>query len=140
MNYIVFDLEWNQPEGLDSKSLSLPFEIIEIGAVRLNESFELVSKFSRVIKPQVYNRLNRHIVKMLSLKPGELESGGSFEEVCSKFLEWCGEDCIFCTWGNQDLTELQRNMTYYSMAPLSHKPFRYIDAQKLYSIMIDDMQ
>ena len=140
MNYIVFDLEWNQPEGLDRKSLSLPFEIIEIGAVRLNERFELVSKFSRVIKPQVYNRLNRHIVKMLSLKPGELESGGSFEEVCSKFLEWCGEDCIFCTWGNQDLTELQRNMTYYSMAPLSHKPFRYIDAQKLYSIMIDDMQ
>ena len=140
MNYIVFDLEWNQPEGLDSKSRPLPFEIIEIGAVRLNENFELVSKFSRIIKPQVYNRLNRHIVKMLSLKPGELEKGGSFENVAGKFLEWCGDDYIFCTWGNQDLTELQRNMNYYTMAPLSEKPFRYIDVQRLYSIMINDMQ
>ena len=140
MNYIVFDLEWNQPEGLDSKSRPLPFEIIEIGAVRLNDRFELVSKFSRVIKPQVYSRLNRHIVKMLSLKPGELENGDSFENVAGKFLEWCGEDFIFCTWGNQDLTELQRNIAYYSMAPLSDKPFRYIDVQKLYSIMIEDMQ
>lgn len=140
MNYIVFDLEWNQPEGVDSKSRPLPFEIIEIGAVKLNDRFELVSKFSRVIKPQVYSRLNRHIVKMLSLKPGELENGESFEIVAGKFLEWCGEDCIFCTWGNQDLTELQRNMNYYSMPPLSNGPFRYIDVQKLYSIMIDDMQ
>lgn len=37
MNYIVFDLEWNQnPEGKKTRNDKLPFEIIEIGAVKVN--------------------------------------------------------------------------------------------------------
>ena len=41
MNYIVFDLEWNQsPGGKRWSNSQLPFEIIEIGAVKLNEKKE----------------------------------------------------------------------------------------------------
>ena len=37
MNYIVFDLEWNQnPAGKKTRNDKLPFEIIEIGAVKVN--------------------------------------------------------------------------------------------------------
>ena len=37
MNYIVFDLEWNQSaEGKECSVEHMPFEIIEIGAVKLN--------------------------------------------------------------------------------------------------------
>lgn len=36
MNYIILDLEWNQcPTGKSNENSRLPFEIIEIGAVRL---------------------------------------------------------------------------------------------------------
>ena len=39
MNYIVFDLEWNQnPAGKKSRNDRLPFEIIEIGAVKVKET------------------------------------------------------------------------------------------------------
>lgn len=38
MNYIVFDLEWNQcPAGKNGSDPDLPFEIIEIGGIKLNE-------------------------------------------------------------------------------------------------------
>ena len=37
MNYIIFDLEWNQcPDGKVKENPALPFEIVEIGAVKLN--------------------------------------------------------------------------------------------------------
>ena len=37
MNYIVFDLEWNQcPDGKEKEIKDMPFEIIEIGAVKLD--------------------------------------------------------------------------------------------------------
>ena len=37
MNYIVFDLEWNQcPGGKEKENKKLPFEIIQIGAVKLD--------------------------------------------------------------------------------------------------------
>ena len=59
MNYIVFDLEWNQPidYGQHSKR-ALSFEIIEIGAVKLSEDFELLGSFDEFIKPVVYKKLN----------------------------------------------------------------------------------
>ena len=55
-----------------------------------------------------------------------------------QFLEWCGDDCIFCTWGPLDLLELQRNMRYYGMFPLSDRPIKYYDIQKLFSIAYED--
>ena len=43
MNYIVFDLEWNQcPYGKNREVKTLPFEIIEIGAIKLNKDSEYV--------------------------------------------------------------------------------------------------
>ena len=47
MNYIVFDLEWNQsPGGKRWSNSRLPFEIIEIGAIKLNEEKEIVDRSS----------------------------------------------------------------------------------------------
>ena len=51
MKYIVFDLEWNQsPNGKRFSNQRLPFEIIEIGAVCLDEQlhtllFPLAAKY-----------------------------------------------------------------------------------------------
>ncbi len=139
MKYIVFDLEWNQPEdGKSSAERELLFEIIEIGAVKLNEKKEIVSKFQTLIKPQVYDQINWRIRKMLDLKPGELNRGKSFPDAAKAFLEWSGKDAVFCTWGGQDLTELQRNMAYYGMEQLSDHPIRYLNVQKLYSAQTGD--
>ena len=48
MNYIVFDLEWNQcPGGKKGANKKIPFEIIEIGAVKLNNEKEVTDKIGR---------------------------------------------------------------------------------------------
>ena len=50
MNYIVFDLEWNQsPNGKEDSVEHLPFEIIESGAVKLNGNFEETGAFHKLI-------------------------------------------------------------------------------------------
>ena len=65
MNYIVFDLEWNQsPGGKKYSNSRLPFEIIEIGAVKMNEQREVVDVFQRLVKPQVYNWIHVQILNM----------------------------------------------------------------------------
>ena len=62
MNYIVFDLEWNQsPNGKEDSVDHLPFEIIEIGAVKLDEGFCQVGEFHKLIRPQVYKKLHLKI-------------------------------------------------------------------------------
>ena len=59
MNYIVLDLEWNQSSNPENTVPSMPFEIVEIGAVKLNEKREKTGEFSRLIKPQVHRHMHR---------------------------------------------------------------------------------
>ncbi len=45
---------------------------------------------------------------------------------------------MFCTWGALDLIELQRNIKFYNLTPLSDRPFAYLDVQKLFGIAYED--
>lgn len=139
-NYIVFDLEWNQGCGTrETSAEQLTFEIFEIGAVKLNERLERLSEFHRLIRPRVYHEIHRIISEVTHVSMEELNrSGEPFEAVIRDFIDWCGEDCRFCTWGSMDLTELQRNMAYYGMEIPFEKPLLFYDIQKLYSLQYSD--
>ena len=139
MNYVIMDLEWNQSStGEEEVSKILPFEIIEIGAIKLTDARRMISEFTELIKPQVYHEMHRITRKLIHLQMEQLEQGRPFTEIMEQFHEWCGEDYIFCTWGPLDLTELQRNIRYYGMEPLSDGPIRFLDVQKLFSIAYED--
>ena len=139
MNYIVFDLEWNQcPDGKIRENPAIPFEVLEIGAVKLNEDKQEVSRFHELIRPVVYRRLHPMTQSIIHLSLKELESADHFVTVCENFHQWCGSDAVFCTWGSLDLLELQRNMRFHKMENFFPFPLKYLDIQKLYSIYFDD--
>lgn len=137
MNYIVFDLEWNQnPKGREGAEDGLLFEIIEIGAVKLDEELRQVDEFRQLISPEVYSQLHYKISEVTHLDMGLLRRQGiPFPEAARRFLSWCGEDYRFVTWGPMDLTELQRNMVYFGMELPFPMPFLYYDLQKLYGLL-----
>ncbi|WP_099469800.1 3'-5' exonuclease [Konateibacter massiliensis] len=138
MNYIVLDLEWNQcPDGKEKENKELPFEIIEIGAVKLDDNYKKISEFSELIKPSVYKEIHYKTKEVIHLDITKLREGRSFLEVCQSFFDWCGEDYLFATWGNMDLTELQRNMKYYRMKHKFEYPLEYCDVQKLYGLYFE---
>lgn len=139
MNYIVVDLEWNQSNtGEEPEVKEIPFEIIDIGAVKLNNKRVMVDEFNQLVKPAVYHRMHKITGDLIHLHMRDLQNGRPFAEVMEEFLTWCGKDYIFCTWGPMDLLELQRNMHYYHMPPLNDKPIRFLDVQKLFSIAYED--
>lgn len=135
MNYIVLDLEWNQsPGGRYRENPKIPFEILEIGAVKLNSRRKTVSEFHETIKPLIYRTMNRHTQEVVHMDMGELKKSRTFSPVARSFLDWCGRNPVFVTWGPSDLFELQRNLEYYHIQYPFPKPFLYYDLQKLYSL------
>lgn len=140
MEYIVLDLEWNQSNtGKEDAVEKLPFEIIEIGAIKLNKERVMVSEFNELIKPHVYHEMHKITSKLIHIQMQELERGRPFPEVGGDFVRWCGqEEQLFCTWGTLDLTELQRNMAYYEMPLLAPGPLPYLDVQKLFAIAYEE--
>lgn len=51
MDFIIMDLEWNNTYARKTKGFIN--EIIEIGAVKLDENLNFKDKFSCLIKPQI---------------------------------------------------------------------------------------
>ncbi len=134
--YIVFDLEWNQsPDGKEHSIEAFPFEIIEIGAVKLNADLRIVSEYHQLVAPRVYTQLHYRISQVTHLHMKELRRGGkAFPEAAREFLDWCGEEPRFCTWGSMDLAELQRNLDFYGFDNPFEFPLLYYDVQKLYAL------
>ena len=140
MNFIVFDLEWNQcPYGKDRENKALPFEIIEIGAVKLDAERNYVDSFEQIVRPTVYKNLNYRTKEIVHMNSQMLRKGKLFPDAVREFLLWAGHDSVFCTWGPGDLTELQRNMKYYHLLHLLKGPLHYYDVQKLYAVQHETM-
>ena len=136
---IVLDLEWNQcPYGKDLENPRLPFEIIEIGAVKLNRKHEILDTFRQLIKPKVYKRLHHQTRKVVTMSMDELKEGMPFPAAAKAFFAWCGEDPLLCTWGPGDLTELQRNLEFYDLFETLPGPILYEDVQKLFAISFEN--
>ena len=135
--FIVLDLEWNQsPAGKEGSMNRLPFEIIEIGAVKLNKNLQIISEFRRLIRPRVYRQMHYKISEVTHMSIEQLDTEGEdFVRAMTEFLEWCGDDYRFCTWGSMDLTELQRNMVYHGMELQFPSPLLYYDLQKIYALI-----
>lgn len=139
MDYVILDLEWNQcPQGKNRENPRLPFEIIEIGAIKLNEAMEEIGRFDEVIRPLVYRTLHYRTREVVSLSRADFSHARTFSPVVRDFIAWCGEDYKFVTWGEMDLSELQRNMDYYRIPIPFPKPLFYYNLQKLYSLLYGD--
>lgn len=139
MNYIVLDLEWNQScEGKINRNKDIPFEIIEIGAIKMDSDYNIIGEYNQLIRPKIYHDMHKITEKLIHIQMEDLERGRPFEEVIEEFLSWCGDDYMFCTWGPLDLTELQRNMRYYGKESLCDRPMEFLDLQKIFAIAFEE--
>lgn len=139
MNYIILDLEWNQSaRGKNFEKKELPFEIIQIGAVKLNEKGIVQDVFNCVVRPSVYKKLHSAVKEVVALSDEELQNGDTFREAFIKLMRFCGDEYIFCTWGSQDLWQLQQNMQYYRIENAYPTVMKYYDVQKMFSIVFED--
>ena len=141
MNYIVLDMEWNQPwPGSPSSKKVLPVnirgEIIQIGAVRINEEQFVEDEFQIMIKPKYYRHLNRRVSKLTGIKEAKLrEEGVSFPEAIELFRRWCGEDIVFLTWGFDDIGILRENLRLFGLE--EDWTERWFNAQMIFNAQTD---
>ena len=141
MNYIVLDMEWNQPwPGSPSAKKVLPVairgEIIQIGAVRLSEAQEVQDEFQVLIRPKYYRRLNRRVSKLTGIKENRLNDEGiPFPQAMEQFRAWCGDDIVFLTWGFDDIGILRENLQLFNLD--DRWTDRWYNAQMIFNAQTD---
>jgi DNA polymerase III epsilon subunit-like protein len=120
MHFIIFDLEFNQDFSSlqhfnQEKSHSL-FEIIQVGAVKLDSALNTVTTFSRYVKPTFYTNINPFITALTGITTEQLAQEAPFPEIYEAYNEFIGDtDSVFCIWGMSDIKELFRNANYHHL-------------------------
>ena len=114
MKYIAVDFEWNQAQSAKQTRIledgkRFAGEIIQIGAVKLGENFEIESVFKSEIRPIIYTKMNSKVSELTGITSEMLKNAPSFSECLAKFVEWCEPDAVFFTWGIDDIRVLRQN-------------------------------
>lgn len=119
MNYIVLDLEWNMtanPRNVVRKPVVLHGEIIQIGAVKLDENYHILDTFKILVSPRCYTTMNRKVSRLTGITTEDLQYGFPFPIAFAHFKKWCGDSFVFLTWGPDDIGVLRDNMILHSLS------------------------
>ncbi|MDE6659676.1 MAG: exonuclease domain-containing protein, partial [Eubacterium sp.] len=130
MFYVIFDLEWNN--AYDYRLKKGTNEIIEIGAIKLDEKLNIVDTYKQLIKPKLSKKLSSRFKNLTHISMEEInESGIFFEEAIADFTRWSGgENSIFLSWSNSDLYVLIDNFKKFLGSSSVDFIKQYADVQK----------
>ncbi len=129
MHYIIMDLEWNNSYNKIKKCFVN--EVLEIGAVLVDENLDVIDTFSVIIRSQLIKKLSGRVKNLTHISNEDMSSGVSFQKAISDFSKWIGgRNCVFMSWGNSDIRVLVDNFSMF--CGMNSVPFltQYVDLQK----------
>lgn len=105
--YAVIDLEMcNVPKERQSL-FNYTNEIIEIGAVIINDNLEITDRFKTYVSPQ-FGVLDSFIRKLTGIKQEDLIGAPDFKTALGMLLEWIPKDATVVTWSNNDEIQIRK--------------------------------
>jgi len=134
-NLVLFDLEWNigyQPYTFNYHGVQQTFrgEIIEIGAVKIDEDANVLDTFSIHLRPRIFRKLQHHIAKVTGLTQADLDRGEPIVQGLRRFMQWCGPDAEFAEWGMDDVPVLKQNLFLCNLD--ESRPTQWYDLQQIF--------
>jgi len=112
MKYIIVDLEATCWEG----KAPAKNEIIEIGAVCINEAGETESEFAEFVKPTLSPVLSAFCMQLTSITRAQVDQAGLFPEVLERFRRWIGPDAyVLCSWGFYDKSQFKSDCELHGL-------------------------
>lgn len=141
MAFIIIDLEFNNLEGIhryypniyadypELNSINLKNEIIEIGAIKLDNYMKPLEEFKAFIRPSAIPVLNPKISEITNIQEEDLKYGLSFQEGLEKLSMLIDEGDIICSWAKDDIIEIINNAIHYKYNNLDWLK-NYLDLQE----------
>jgi len=131
MQFIALDLEWNNVYG--RKIQGFFNEIIEFGAVKIDERGNIYDEFTCLINTQVGKKLRANTKELTHITNDEIKSGILFPQAVSAFKKWIGkEESVIMTWGDGDVRVLIDNCKYFGCGDTIPFLDNYMDLQRYF--------
>lgn len=117
--YVIIDLEMCRVP-FTKRTEEYPYcnEIIEIGAVLVNERLEITDTFKTYVSPE-FGVLDEYIQRLTGIKNSDIENAPTLRKALEKFVKWLPDNAILVSWSDNDKYQMSDEMYY-----------KYIDMQE----------
>jgi len=108
--HVIVDFEFCKVTKLQrNKKYKSGSEIIQIGAVLLDEDNIEIDSFSTYVAPQ-YGRLDNFISNLTGIKDVDLKDAPNLDQALNMFINWVPDDAIVVSWSHTDDKHLAKEM------------------------------
>lgn len=132
--YIVFDLEMCKvPYGEKRKIFGHSTELIQIGAVKLNDSYEIEDTYVTYVHPE-FGFVDDYIEKLTGITKQNVINAPSAAKTIQSFFEWVTNDAVLVAWSENDIKQLYAEISGKSIDATSFEGMleNWIDCQQLF--------
>ena len=127
MNIIILDLEWDSAYSV--KNQRFINQIIQIGAVKLNDNCEIIDTFSVTVKSKLSKKLTRRFIELTGITNDMMREGIPLEKAVENYNSWAGKNTLTMTWSTSDLYTIIENCKYLLTPSLKFRIEKYADLQ-----------
>ena len=128
------------PKGESRKAFQHGSELIQIGAVVLDESYRIKDTFMTYVAPQ-YGRIDSFIQRLTGITPKHTENAPSTEDALRAFVNWLPDDARLVAWSDSDRSQIEHEILGKSINIPKLDTYmeddRWIDCQRAFSDRID---
>ena len=133
--YVVIDLEMCKVSREQRKTVRISHEIIQIGAVLLEESLTVAKRFSCYVQPE-YGRIDPFIENLTGISQEHVDSAPVLSTALHAFFRWLsGEDVTAVSWSMTDKSQFSKELAVKSiqMEQMDRLLAGWIDCQKIFA-------
>lgn len=142
MNYLVIDLEMCKvPKHYRNNKYKYANEIIQVGAVLLDEEYEIIGKLNQYVHPE-YGVLDHFITNLTGIHGNQVKHAPKLEAVLKHMIDWLGDrEYKIFAWSDSDYKQLQHEINSKEIIDDQIDNFmqceRWIDYQAVYGSRFD---
>lgn len=137
--FVVVDLEMcNVPRGLRGSGFDWDCEIIQIGAVVVNDELELGDSYMSYVAPE-FGTVDPFIEKLTGISRRDVQGAPKLKQALEDFLKWLPEDCTLVSWSDNDEYQIRRELEEKGIEVEGLEPYldSWIDCQYTFGEKMD---
>ena len=130
MKYIIVDLEMNPIDKKYNMEREISrMEVIEIGAVALDEAYQEIGSFKTLVKPEYNDVIERRYERLTGISTKMVQEAPVFTQALHMFFSWCGsmgDEVEIFQWSDNDYRQIRKEMDlkHVALSPEEQKLFQ----------------
>lgn len=142
--YVCVDIEMSEFTKAEKKLVhGIRREVIQIGAVMLDENYNMISEFSTFVKP-AFSHITETIQELTGISQENVDKADDFITAFDKYCYWVGDcnDIVTFCWSDMDYVQLWNELHVKAKhrTDLLEYLESFIDLQKTFCNLIDAKQ